>query len=201
MIQNIIFDVAQVLVAYQMRNFALGQGGSAERMLQAVQVVERYPDWSKVDMGVVSEEEMFNTLIRENPDCAQELGLFIERWYDAFVPMAGMEDLLIRLKAAGYSLYYLSNFPCKAFDYIYNKFSVFRMVTQGIVSYEVGVIKPDPAIYQALLKKFNLQVEESVFTDDREENTVVAETLGFSAHTFTTALRLEEYLRQLGLTF
>lgn len=201
MIHNIIFDVAQVLVAYNIRDFALGQGGDPGRMSQAVEIVARYPNWSKVDMGVVSEEEMIYTIIQENPNYAQELEVFLGQWYNAFIPMEGMEKLLVQLQAAGYALYYLSNFPQQAFDYIYKKFSIFQIVAQGVVSYQVQMVKPDPAIYYALLNKFDLRAEESIFIDDREENTAAAETLGFFAHTFTTVLRFEEYLSHLGLVF
>ena len=102
---------------------------------------------------------------------------------------------------AGYQLYYLSNFPGRAFEYVKDNFEVFQYVRQGLVSYEVGLVKPDPAIYKALTDRFHIVPQESVFTDDRRENTKAAAQLGFYNHTFSTPRFLEQYLVDLGLEF
>ncbi len=201
MIQNIIFDVAKVLMEYQPEEYAAGLGGDPQKMQEAVRASMDYPDWYKIDLGTVSEEETFRNIALANPGCAREIQLFHEHWYEMFQPMEGMEELLERLQKAGYRLYYLSNFPQRAFEYVKEKLGAFRYADKGLVSYEVELVKPDPAIYRAMLDRFGLQAEQSVFTDDRPANTAAAAALGFSTHTFTTARRFEEYLLGLGLKF
>ena len=50
----------------------------------------------------------------------------------------------------------------------------------GVASCEVQVNKPDPQIYKALLKKYQLKASECVFIDDRLENVQAAFALGFA---------------------
>ncbi|WP_026727951.1 HAD family hydrolase [Flavobacterium denitrificans] len=45
-------------------------------------------------------------------------------------------------------------------------------------SFEMGLRKPDPKIYQFLLDKHNLVPENTLFVDDKTENTDSASTLG-----------------------
>ncbi len=201
MIQNIIFDVAKVLMDYRPEEYAAGLGGDPVRIQQAVRAVETYPQWYQIDLGTVPEDEVFRNIAREHPECREEILLFHRHWYEIFQPMPGMEELVSRLKKAGYGLYYLSNFPDRAFRYVQEHLGVFRYVDQGVVSCDLRLIKPDPAIYQALLDRFGLKAQECIFTDDREANTRAAEALGFSAHTFTTPERFEAYLREMGLNF
>ena len=50
----------------------------------------------------------------------------------------------------------------------------------GVASCEVQVNKPDPRIYKALLKKYQLKASECIFIDDRLENVQAAFALGFA---------------------
>ena len=68
-----------------------------------------------------------------------------------------------------------------------------------IWSYELRIIKPNPAIYHAALEKLNLPPEETIFIDDKSENTAAARALGIQAFTFSTADKLREDLLAAGL--
>lgn len=68
-----------------------------------------------------------------------------------------------------------------------------------IWSYELGIIKPNPAIYHAVLDKLQMQPEETIFIDDKEENTAAARAIGMQAITFSTADKLSEDLIAAGL--
>ncbi|MPZ19820.1 MAG: HAD-IA family hydrolase [Luteitalea sp.] len=48
-----------------------------------------------------------------------------------------------------------------------------------VVSYELGIVKPDPAIYQACLDRLNVAPARALFVDDRRENVDVAAQLGW----------------------
>ncbi len=68
-----------------------------------------------------------------------------------------------------------------------------------MVSGEVGLLKPDPGIYELLLAANGLTAAETVFIDDKAENVDAARTLGFYAIRFTDAPRLRAALGALGL--
>jgi putative hydrolase of the HAD superfamily len=54
-----------------------------------------------------------------------------------------------------------------------------------IVSCEVGVCKPDPAIYRTCLDRLRVPAEQTLFVDDRVENLRGAEGVGLQTYHFT----------------
>lgn len=61
----------------------------------------------------------------------------------------------------------------------------FSELTDLIVySHEVGVMKPDPAIYELCLDRLGMRPQETVFVDNFEDNCVAARALGMSAVLF-----------------
>jgi len=61
-------------------------------------------------------------------------------------------------------------------------------------SARLGVAKPDPAAYQAVLGRLGLKPEEVVFVDDRAENVSAAAALGMHVIWFVNARELERQL-------
>ena len=70
-----------------------------------------------------------------------------------------------------------------------------------VVSGEEKLIKPDPKIFQVLLKRYDLKAEESVFIDDNLENIKTAESLGFACIHVTPETDLAKELHNLGYEF
>ena len=77
-------------------------------------------------------------------------------------------------------------FPYAHFDHI-------------VDSSEVGLRKPDPAIYQELLRRLGLPGAEVVFVDDFEENLAPAVELGLTAVHFESASQCRAELKALGV--
>jgi epoxide hydrolase-like predicted phosphatase len=63
-----------------------------------------------------------------------------------------------------------------------------------IISAEVGLIKPDPGIFQKALERMGVHPEESVFVDDWLANVEAARSIGMNALQFTQS---EETLKEL----
>jgi len=71
----------------------------------------------------------------------------------------------------------------------------FSELTDLIVySHEVGLKKPDPAIYELCLERLGMRADEVVFVDDYEPNCVAARELGMAAVLFEDT---EQTLRDL----
>ena len=66
-------------------------------------------------------------------------------------------------------------------------------------SYQLGLAKPDPAIYRYVLEKLGTQPGETLFIDDRKENVDAAVALGMKAIVFTTVEKLRADLIATGL--
>ena len=66
-----------------------------------------------------------------------------------------------------------------------------------LLSCEVGLCKPDLAIFGLLLERLELPGERVLFVDDRDDNLAAAAALGIQGHLFTDPVRLRQRLAPL----
>lgn len=102
------------------------------------------------------------------------------------------------LREAGTRLAVLSNAPASMGRAVRRQ-PWSSMFTTVVISGEIGVVKPDPAIYRALLEKLAVPAERVWFTDDRPENVSGALAAGIHAVRFTDAAALRSALARGGL--
>ena len=88
-------------------------------------------------------------------------------------------DVLNKLKSLNYPCYVLSNWSDETYEGMEDEYPFLKDFDGKIISGREKLIKPDPAIYQLAIKRFDLKPNETVFIDDREENIIAAKTLGF----------------------
>ena len=68
-----------------------------------------------------------------------------------------------------------------------------------MISGEIGAIKPEPRIYEALLERFAIDPLSAIFIDDVEVNAAAARPFGMHAIHFTGPAALRAELLALGL--
>ena len=100
------------------------------------------------------------------------------RWREMCLEAGWEED-----KADKIGREFLSNYSGELFPLHTDGFPFRELVDGGVISYQIREIKPNPAIYQHLLQKYQLKPEECLFFDDRPENTEAARKLGIEAVT------------------
>jgi putative hydrolase of the HAD superfamily len=66
-------------------------------------------------------------------------------------------------------------------------------------SYQVHMVKPDPAIYRYTLAKLGTRPDETLFLDDKPVNVEAARAVGMKTLEFSTVERLREDLIAAGL--
>lgn len=64
-------------------------------------------------------------------------------------------------------------------------------------SCRLGAAKPDPRVFQLVLRNLDVQPGEVLFIDDRAENTHAARELGMRTITFTSARALDRELQRI----
>ncbi|MGC2402449.1 MAG: HAD family phosphatase [Acidobacteriaceae bacterium] len=99
-----------------------------------------------------------------------------------------------RIKAAGFRLGILSNMGDGVLDYMRPRFSWLAQFDHLTWSCELGVVKPDPAIYLHTVKKLNVSPERALFIDNLEKNIVGAEAVGLRAALFQNVEQLQSDL-------
>lgn len=163
MIHNIIFDVGKVLVEWDCDR-AFEQLGITGEVKEAVaEATVRSDDWNEYDRSLYTPEEQLAFFIKKAPAYEKELRLFWEniglpiRRYSYTIPW------IRELKAAGYQVYILSNYAAWTYENTKEDLCFLKEVDGAVFSYEVHQIKPEKEIYQALLEKYHLVPEESLF--------------------------------------
>jgi putative hydrolase of the HAD superfamily len=88
----------------------------------------------------------------------------------------------------------LSNIPHDLLAEV-RKFSWLGEFEVKIWSCELGILKPDPAIYRACLDALGCRAERTLFFDDRANNVEAARDLGMEAHIFESANQAKAIVR------
>src|SRR5438477_12763993 len=81
----------------------------------------------------------------------------------------------------------------------FERFEFLRWFNGILVSGEVGLIKPDPRIFELLIERFAIDPRRAVYIDDVETNVIAARPLGIHGIHFTTPAALRAELAELGL--
>lgn len=193
MIKNLIFDVGNVLLEYRWNQMLLDYGLTKEEAAVAGPVFFENELWKELDLGNYSVEEVICMYEEALPQYAGLVRWFLTHLELMPLPRKAVWEKVHALKEKGYRIYLLSNYNGDFFR-VHTKDADFINDIDGkVVSYEIHKIKPDAAIYEYLLEKYDLKAEESVFFDDREENTEAAEKLGIKSYTITS----KEYLLEV----
>ena len=93
----------------------------------------------------------------------------------------GTYDLSIKvlenLKKLNYECYVLSNWSAETFEGMIDDYPFLKLFEGLLISGEEKLMKPDAAIYELAIKRFNLIPKETVFIDDKIENINAARVL------------------------
>ena len=198
-IQAIIFDFGGVLLEWDphalYRNF-IEQPQQIDQFLAEV----GFATWNaEQDRGRPFAEGVAE-LSRQFPHRAQLIRAYHDHWEDSIVgPIPGSVAILRKLKRAGYPLYGLSNWSAETFPRVRNKYAFFDLLDDIILSGDVKMIKPDPAIFNLLLTRIGYAAHNCLLIDDSQANVVTAKSLGFNTIHFKSPPQLESELQQLGL--
>ena len=182
-IKNIVFDIGSVLLHYRWKYMLMDYGLSEADAIRVGGLMFDDPDklWSIFDLGDLTQEEIICAYEKKHPKDAAAIRWFISHAEFMHVPRPRVYALLPELKAAGYKLYILSNYPKEMFEKHTEYADFIPLMDGAMVSYTIHKAKPDPAIYQALCDKYGLKKEECLFFDDREENVEGAIAFGMSS--------------------
>ncbi len=149
------------------------------------------------DTGRLSSPEFYQSVItRFQVNLPYEQ--FCHWWNDIFDPMPGMEELLIHLKER-YPLFLLSNTNDLHFPYVFQRFPLVHHCRRFILSYQVGSRKPEPEIFQALIRETGQAPEGCLFIDDKLPFVEAARRQGLAAWQFTSPSAFQKDLEFHGL--
>ena len=105
-----------------------------------------------------------------------------------------------KLKQANMLTSILSNAGDSVVENIEREFAWLSSFDALVWSYQLGVAKPEPAIYEYTLKQLGTAAGEALFIDDKLVNVVAARELGMQALVYTTMAELRYDLLDRGFS-
>lgn len=187
-IKNIIFDLGGVIIDLDRHQaiHALENIGLSDASALLGEYEQKGP-FLLLEKGEISSSEVFDILL---PHCKK--GTTCSDVRDAFeqflrsIPVERLK-MLDSLRKKGYKLYVLSNTnPLMYNHWIDNAFRAdgksINDYFDGIVtSFQERMCKPDPALFQRVVDRYNLVPGETLMLDDSEANVKAAQSIGLQA--------------------
>jgi len=205
MIKAAIFDMGGVLVGREWqviyKKIAKELKISEEKVREISESLLKEWNIGKIDKEAFWGE--FENKIGKRVDRKFTKDLWFRSYQDYVKDINGSWEILTELKNRGIRLVLISNtIPPHAQAHI-EVGRIDRLKKLGfkifVWSYEVGVLKPNPRIYEITLKKLNFPAEACVFIDDKLANIEAAKKLGMYGIHFQNPEQLREDLTKLGL--
>lgn len=114
-------------------------------------------------------------------------------------PVYDTVAILRELHDARVPTYALTNWSAETFPLARERYDFLGLFDDIVVSGELGVAKPDPAIFGVLRERVGRPLEECVYVDDSPRNVAAAAAAGMDAIHFTDTGHLRADLRDRGL--
>lgn len=161
-----------------------------------------WADRSALDEGKLTGIAFWQKFMRDagmppNQEMVEELNRWDVRLWTTENP--AMLAWQLAIKQRGLLTAILSNMGDDVLASVERKFDWIHRFDVLVWSCQLGVVKPDPAIYRHMLNELAVQPEETLFIDDRLPNIEAARALGMQAIEFSTIERLRADLIALRL--
>jgi 2-haloacid dehalogenase len=195
----VVFDVGNVLVDVNYRYLyrqLLPTDEDVETFLTTICTQDWHVDHDRglpMAQGVAA-------LIEQHPEHAELIQAWDTRFHEVWKgPIDGSVAIAAELRERQVPLFLLTNWPAEKWPMARQRFAFLDEFGGALVSGEVGLVKPEPAIFELLCRRFNLEPARTVFIDDAPKNVEAAKQLGFHALLFTSPEQLRADLQGLGL--
>src|SRR5215471_9456667 len=196
----VVFDVGGVLIDWDPRHLYRKLFAGDEPAMEHFLANVCSHDWNRCQDAGRSFAEGARLLKLEHPDMAELIDAYGARFEEMMPgPIAGTVEILTELRDRGTPLYVLSNFSAETFAPVLERFEFLRWFHGIVISGEVGVIKPDPRIYEILLDRFAIDPHQAVYIDDVAANVEASRPFGIHGIHFTTPKALREGLVRLAV--
>lgn len=200
-IDTVVFDIGNVLTDFAWDKFLVFKGYDDKMVERIAKATVYSDDWVEYDKGNLTNEEIIARFVENDPEIRSEIedsfknidGIILKR--EKTIPW------IRALKAAGYKVLYLSNFSKQALEGCPDAMAFLDETDGGILSFREHVVKPDPAIYNLLVSRYNLTPSKTVFIDDTPVNIEAAQNLGWKGIIYRDYNQVVDELATLGVKF
>ncbi len=197
-IKAIIFDVNGVLLVghgrsiheYMAKKLHIG----FEEWFDAIN-----PYWEEMVKEEFTTEHHLNQIAKHFHISRHKLDKwFVKSFKKHFKKDRKMFKLVKKLRKSGYKTAILSDQTQMSYE-AYEKFKLNNLVNVAVWSQKEGIRKPNPEIYELVVKRLKLKPENCLFIDDRDWNLIPAKKIGMKYILFHNYKQVISQLRYFGV--
>ncbi|MFK8104472.1 MAG: HAD family hydrolase [Saprospiraceae bacterium] len=202
-IKNIVFDLGNVLVDL---DFAKSQGAFATLLGQNLEMdtynMETASLFKKFELGKVSSEEFLNQLRIATQQPVEDTHL-VAAWNAMLLGIKAARFPMLRKLKTRYRLFVLSNTNEIHREWIFKHVATVHGITDFQTNYfekiycsdQLGLRKPERAIYDFVLQDAQLVAGETLLIDDKVENIDMAMIAGWQGRLHDPEMEIAELLK------
>ena len=195
----VVFDLGKVLVDFDYSIAARKVAArSAKPLTNLVALLCTSPLVVQYECGLISRRKFFEE-VRDAIGFNGTMEEFGGYFADIFTEIPPMIALQAGLRHRGIPTYIFSNTNDLAIEHVERNFPFFKNFDGYIYSYQVGVMKPDAKIYEAMENLCGRTGADMVYLDDRAENVAAGAARGWRAILQETPEKSRATISQLGL--
>ncbi len=176
-----------------MRHFIFDLGGVLKKKIHYEQIKDEPSVGPRlegdllrtIESGKMSIKEYVKTYANEFNKKHISYDEFVQNYYEIGEKYGGIfpdvDKVFQLLTSKGVKIYLLSNLHELCYDEIKDEFDL-SIFEKMFLSYEMGCVKPDPIIYQKVIKEIGDDPKNMYFFDDKEKNVLAAQKEGMNAY-------------------
>ena len=199
MVKAVVFDLGKVLVDFDYwiaaRRVALQSRVSAAEIMNLFGTSPLLVDYEK---GRLDRFQLFREVCAVT-GYTGPMEDFARAYSDIFVEIQPMVRLQAELEQKGIPTYIFSNTNDLAVEHIPKSFPFYRQFDGHILSYQHGVMKPEPELYQVVERVSGLSGADLLYFDDRPENVAAGVARGWHGVVHESPSQSWAAARQLGV--
>lgn len=177
MITSVLFDLGKVLVEFDFEDIVRNFGrvvGMAPEEIHDIPLTHLKTDF---ELGHITPAHFRDSIsMALNYDLSEEE--FVPLWSDIFTANEPMFEFLRQVRGT-HRTYLLSNTNPYHMEWILRQFPELTECDGMALSYELHLMKPDPAFYEAVIDMFELTPSRCLYIDDAPENSKAGHAAGF----------------------
>jgi len=175
--KTFLFDIGRVLLDFDFESALLKLipqriNNPKERIQQVLEQKDA------LEAGLIDPEKYANWALKIFESDAT-LPQFYHAWQQIFTVNEPMWRCVRQLASNNHALILISNINAIHCPWIFTAYPEFSYFEHKILSFEIGILKPESAIYQHAIKTFQLNPTTTIYIDDQPQNIASGRELGF----------------------
>lgn len=198
-VKNLLIDLGGVLYKINVQKTFQSYHDLLPTSLKGLSLskLAEHPSFKKLDRGLIEIDEFAQSLIEDwqlqvEPEEVKQI------WINLLLGLYPRRVSLVQALSEKYKIALLSN-TCRYHyeHYISECKPMFDTMDELFFSFEMGVTKPEAAIYQTALERMGWQAKETLFMDDSAANVAGAKHIGIQAALIAQAQDFEDLAAEL----